>query len=79
VNIIPSIHSVYWWNNQINHDNEVLMLIKTEKSRIPDVEKTVKMLHSYETPELIAIPIVYGLDAYLKWIDQATTKGETSK
>jgi periplasmic divalent cation tolerance protein len=68
VNIIPGIQSVYWWNNQISKDQEVLMIIKTEASKIPEVESALHNLHSYQTPELIALPIEYGMNPYLDWI-----------
>lgn len=79
VNIIPSIRSVYWWDNRVNHDSEVLMIIKTETSRIPEVEKSIRRLHSYQTPELIALPLHYGIAEYLQWMSEAiSASNETS-
>jgi periplasmic divalent cation tolerance protein len=74
VNIIPSIRSIYWWNNTVTQDNEVLMLIKTEVSRIPEVEQAIRKLHSYQVPELISLPIEYGLPEYLKWLEDAISR-----
>jgi periplasmic divalent cation tolerance protein len=71
VNILPSVRSVYWWNNQVNRDDEVLMVIKSQRSRISDIERSIRKLHSYEVPEIIAFPLEYGLPEYLKWMDQA--------
>ena len=71
VNIIPGIRSVFWWNNKVQHDNECLMIIKTEESRIPDIERSIRLLHSYENPELIAFPVQYGRPEYLSWIAQS--------
>ena len=68
VNVIPSIRSIYWWNNKVHQDNEALMVIKTEESRIPEIERSIRQLHSYETPELIALPIEYGMPEYLEWM-----------
>jgi len=70
-NIVPSISSVYLWKGSIRNDTEVLMILKTKKSRIPKLEKAFRALHSYETPELIALPLEYGLQEYLKWIDDS--------
>jgi periplasmic divalent cation tolerance protein len=79
VNIIPSIRSVYWWDNKVNHDSEVLMIIKTETTKIPEVEKSIRRLHSYETPELIALPLHYGIAEYLQWMSEALSpSNETS-
>ena len=68
VNIIPSIRSIYWWNNKVHQDNEVLMMIKTEESRIPEIERSIRKLHSYETPELISLSIEYGIPEYMSWM-----------
>ena len=69
VNILPSVHSVYWWNHSVNHDNEILMIMKTEASQVPKVEAAIRSLHSYQVPELIVLPVNYGLPEYLKWMD----------
>jgi periplasmic divalent cation tolerance protein len=69
VNIVPSIHSIYWWKDEVAEDHELLILIKSKRHKIPEIEKTIRSLHSYETPELIAVPLEYGLAEYLKWID----------
>lgn len=69
VNIIPGIHSIYWWNNGVQKDQEVLMMMKTEKSRYEDVERAIKSLHSYEVPEIISLALENGFEGYLKWIE----------
>ncbi len=78
VNIIPSISSVYRWKGSVQKDSEVLMILKTSKSKIGRLEKTLRKIHSYETPELIAIPVAYGLPEYLKWIDDSVTTRKSS-
>ena len=81
VNIVPSIRSVYWWDNKVNHDDEVLMIMKTEKSKIPALQKALRALHSYQTPELIALDITDGMPEYLRWIEDSlaikTKKGRS--
>lgn len=69
VNIIPSIKSVYKWKGKICTDNEVLLIAKSRKSLMGEVIEWVKKHHSYETPEIIALPVVIGTKDYLKWID----------
>jgi len=78
VNIVPSVSSVYRWKGSVQKDSEVLMILKTRKSKIGRLEKTIREIHSYETPELIAIPVAYGLLEYLKWIDDSVTTRKSS-
>lgn len=68
VNIIPSITSIYRWKGEMNRDHEILMIIKTDASRLEEIKTAVRSLHSYETPELIAIPVQEGLKEYLDWL-----------
>lgn len=79
VNIIPSISSVYRWKGSVQKDSEVLMILKTRKSKIGRLEKALRKIHSYETPELIAVPLVYGLAEYLKWIDDSVAIKKSSE
>ena len=73
VNIIPSITSVYRWKGEMNSDREILMIIKTDASRFEEIKTAVRNMHSYETPELIAIPIQQGLQQYLDWITESVS------
>jgi periplasmic divalent cation tolerance protein len=77
VNIIPSVQSVYRWKNEISRDTEFLMVIKTAAARVSEIEKAVRSLHSYETPELISFNITYGLPEYLKWLEDSVIHDET--
>lgn len=72
VQIIPKIVSVYKWDKEIRSDQEYLLLIKTLEKKIKDVRDTIKKHHSYEIPELIALPIIDGLDSYLNWMADVT-------
>ena len=69
INQLPEIRSHYRWEDQIHHDDEVLLLIKTSADLFARLEQTIKTLHPYATPEIIAIPIVAGSAEYLRWID----------
>ncbi len=68
VNIISPILSVYRWEGQVQQDAEVLLVIKTTDARLPDLIRRVKALHSYQVPEVIAIPIADGSPEYLRWL-----------
>ncbi|HCN42623.1 MAG TPA: divalent-cation tolerance protein CutA [Proteus vulgaris] len=68
VNLIPQIKSIYHWNNEIIEDNEILMMIKSEKSKQQNLIDTLAKIHPYDTPEVIIIPIESGFKGYLNWI-----------
>jgi periplasmic divalent cation tolerance protein len=70
VKIIP-LQSVYVWEGKINKDSEWQLLIKTDLSLFAAIEDRIKELHSYTTPEIIAVPIVAGSSAYLSWISNS--------
>ena len=67
-NTIPGIESRFWWNGRIDRAREVLIVMKTHGKNFAKVEKEVKRLHSYEVPEIVALPIVAGSKEYLDWI-----------
>jgi periplasmic divalent cation tolerance protein len=72
VNIVPSIESIYRWEGRVTSDSEALMIIKTTNERYAQVECRVKELHSYSTPEVVAIPIEQGSQEYLDWLRRST-------
>jgi periplasmic divalent cation tolerance protein len=71
VNLLPGIESIYWWENKVSSDAEILMLMKTEVSKVASVKKAIRELHSYDTPELIVLPIRGGMKRYLQWVSQS--------
>jgi periplasmic divalent cation tolerance protein len=73
VNIIDGIRSVYWWQGEVHRDSELLMIIKSTKERYEALEERIKQLHSYSTPEVIALSIECGSSDYLKWLRASTT------
>jgi periplasmic divalent cation tolerance protein len=73
VQIIPGILSTYWWKDKIETDKEVLLVIKTLKSKLPDIEAVLKRAHPYELPELVFLPIQGGLAGYLDWIRRSVS------
>ncbi len=71
-NIVSPIRSVYRWEGAVHDETEHLMIIKTRASLVAKVEARVKALHSYEVPEVIALPIVAGSSSYLDWVFDST-------
>ena len=72
VNIVKNIRSIYSWQGNIEDDSEVLMIAKTRKGLFDAVSVKVKELHSYDVPEIIALPIITGSPEYLKWLKEST-------
>jgi periplasmic divalent cation tolerance protein len=73
VNILPKGRSIYRWNGKLEEAAEQLLMIKTRRDLFSSLRTEIEKLHSYEVPEIIAIPVVEGSDAYLGWIDQELT------
>lgn len=72
VQIMPEMESVYRWQGKIERQAEVLLLAKTTRGKFDDLEREVRALHSYDTPEIVAVPIVAGSAPYLEWLVEAT-------
>ncbi len=68
VQILPGIRSVYFWKNEIQRESELLLLAKSTKERFQDLEREVRAIHSYETPEIVALEITDGSRPYLNWL-----------
>ena len=69
VNIVPNIHSSFWWEGEQNTANESLLIIKTKAAKLQEIIQSVKTVHSNTVPEIIALPIIGGNQDYLDWID----------
>jgi periplasmic divalent cation tolerance protein len=76
VNIVPAITSIYRWQGEVHRDSEVLLIAKSRPELFHSLAARVKELHSYEVPEVIAVPIVAGSEAYLNWIDESVKVSE---
>lgn len=68
VQILPAMESVYRWKGEIERQAEILLIAKTVRSKFEELEREVRQLHSYETPEIIALPITTGSTPYLNWL-----------
>ena len=69
VNIVPKVESSFWWQGKLDSAQESLLIIKTKTSLLSEIIDLVKTAHSYEVPEIVALPIVGGNKDYLNWID----------
>ncbi len=69
-NILPAIESIYWWEKKVESGNETLVLFKTTADRYPALETTLRQLHPYEVPEIIALRVEQGLPDYLDWVSE---------
>ena len=72
INVVPNIFSYYRWQGQLDNTKETLLIVKSQAALINDIIKSVKEIHSYEVPEIIALPIVGGNEDYLKWLTDET-------
>ena len=68
VNILPKVSSLFWWQDKLDSAQESLLIIKTKASLLDEIVTLVKEIHSYDTPEIIALPIIGGNHDYLDWI-----------
>jgi len=73
VNVLAECSSVYRWEGRIKSATEVTVLVKTRAQRYDEVEAEIRRLHPYELPEIVAVPVVRGLDEYLEWVAGETT------
>ena len=69
-NILSPVSSVFWWQGKIDGAQECLIIMKSRLDLFRQVAERVRCLHSYEVPEVLAVPIVEGSEAYLGWMDE---------
>ena len=77
VNILPKARSVYRWNNRIENTAEWLVVIKSRRDRYAALHAQIEKVHTYEVPEIVALQVVDGSEAYLDWIDRELTRPES--
>ena len=68
-NLVPNVESHYWWEGKIDTSAEILIVFKTQKSRLAALEKLILANHPYDTPEILALPLGTGTRQYLSWIN----------
>ena len=69
VNVLPGVTSVYRWEGEVQRDQEWLLIAKTTRQVLDHLVRRVQALHSYDLPEIVALPVVGGNQAYLRWVD----------
>jgi len=74
-NIVGPVSSLFWWKEKISQENEFLVLMKTSAELFDKLVATIKQMHSYEVPEIIAIPIAKGEQTYLEWLSSSLRQG----
>ncbi len=72
VNLVPAIHSRFWWNQNLESETETMLLVKTTRQRLSEIIPAIKKLHSYQVPEIIALPVITGNPEYLAWVAEST-------
>ncbi len=70
VQFLPEIQSVYRWQGEVTRESEVLLLAKTTSDRFAELDRAVREIHSYETPEIIALPLIAISEPYLAWLEE---------
>ena len=75
VQILPEIESIYRWQGKVERQAEILLLAKSSKGKFEELEREVRALHSYETPEIIAVPVIAGSSPYLQWLSSSLDPG----
>ena len=68
VQIMPEMESVYHWQGQVERAAEILLIAKTTRANFDELERAVRALHSYETPEIVAFPLTDASAPYLEWL-----------
>ncbi len=68
VNIIPKVRSLFWWKGELDSADEAVLIVKSKASLVDEIVSLVKEAHSYEVPEVIALPVIGGNPDYLSWM-----------
>jgi periplasmic divalent cation tolerance protein len=73
VQILPSMESVYRWQGKVARQAEILLIAKTASSKFAELEREVRAVHSYETPEIVAVPLTALSEPYRQWLNESLT------
>lgn len=73
VNLIPQVTSLYYWQGQLEESQEVQLVIKSRRTLFGILQQRITMLHPYDVPEILALPVMSGNTAYLQWLQEQTT------
>ncbi len=70
-NLLPGVASTYRWQGAVERAAETLLIVKTTRERLEALTERVRALHSYTVPEVVALPVVGGNPAYLRWVEES--------
>jgi periplasmic divalent cation tolerance protein len=73
VQILPPMESVYRWQGKVERQQEILLIAKTINSKFAELEREVRAVHSYETPEIVAVPLTALSEPYRQWLNASVT------
>ena len=80
VNVMPNaVDSIYRWKRKVEVSREHLLLMKSTAKRLPELERMVRSMHSYDVPEFLVLPVVSGSDEYLGWLIESVKPSRTRK
>ncbi len=79
VNLLPGIRSFYRWDGALQEDAEVLLIAKTQRERFERMKQVAGSVHPYQVPEIIALPLVAGSEAYLRWVEESLRADEQDR
>lgn len=72
INIIDNVNSLYWWQGDIQDEQEAVLIVKTKESLVAELIEKVKSAHSYSCPCIIALPVLQGNKEYVEWLEKET-------
>jgi periplasmic divalent cation tolerance protein len=72
--VVPTVHSFYYWEGQLQREHEALLIVKTVESKATAVQEFVRAHHDYEVPEIIEVPVAGGSPAYLEWLEKQVSR-----
>jgi len=71
VNVVPRVRSIYRWQGAVHDDTEWLLIVKIRREDFDEVRRAILDAHDYDTPEVVALPVIAGDPRYLAWLDDA--------
>jgi periplasmic divalent cation tolerance protein len=78
VSVVPGVRSIYRWKGEIESAEESLLLIKSSRDRFEALRGAIEAMHSYEVPEVLALPVVAGAPNYLEWLANCLPPGDAA-
>ena len=77
VNIVPGARSIYRWEDETHDEQEVLLLVKSAREPLEELVEIISERHPYRCPEVIVIPVTGGLQRYIQWVEETSSRGDS--